>query len=59
MRTSKKLNSKDVCVRENIDLFRKSRKVFYIDKIREIDKVDTRKSNKCRFLLDIKVLSTS
>ncbi len=37
----------------------KVEKVFYINKIEKIDKVDTRKLNKRRFLFDIKVLSTS
>ncbi len=46
MRASKKLNSKNVYIRKNINLFRKSRKVFYINKIREIDKVNIEKSNK-------------
>ncbi len=59
MRTSKKFDSKDVCVKENIDLFQKLKKVSYIDKIREINKVDTRKLNKRRFLFNIRVLSTS
>ncbi len=56
MQTLKKLNSKNICVKENINLFQKLKKVFCINKIKKIDKVDTKKSNKYRFLFDIKVL---
>ncbi len=59
MRASKELNLKDVCIKEDINLFRKSKKVFYINKIRKIDRIDTKKLNKCRFFFDIRVLSTS
>jgi len=59
MRASKKLDWEDVCVRRGIDSFRKLGKVSYINKIKKIDKVDTRKSNERRFLLGMKVSSTS
>jgi len=58
MRTSKKLNSKNVYIKENINLFQKSRKVFYINKIKKIDKVNIEKLNKRRFLSNIEVLLT-
>ncbi len=56
MRASKKLNSKDVYVKENINSFQKLKKVFCINKIKKINKVDTKKLNKRRFLLNIEVL---
>jgi len=46
MRALKKLNSKDICIKRNIDLFRKLKKIFYINKIKEIDKIDIKKLNK-------------
>ncbi len=58
MRTSKELNSKVVYIKENINLFQKLKKVFYINKIKKINKVDIKKLDKRRFLFNIKVLST-
>jgi len=46
MRVSKKLNLKDICIKENIYLFQKLKKVFYINKIKKINKINIKKSNK-------------
>jgi len=58
IQTLKELNSKDVYIKENINLFQKLKKVFCINKIEEIDKVDTKKLDKYRFFFDIEVLLT-
>ncbi len=46
MRTSKKLNLEDIYIKKDKNLFRKLRKILYINKIKKIDKINIKKLNK-------------